>query len=35
VLFGYSDESKAYRLFDPIAKKIMISRDVMFDEGES
>jgi len=35
VLLGYNDESKAYRLFDPIAKKIVISRDVMFDEGES
>jgi len=35
VLLGYNDESKAYRLFDPIAKKIVISKDVMFDEGES
>ncbi|CAL9016687.1 unnamed protein product [Prunus brigantina] len=35
VLLGYSDESKAYRLFDPITKKIVISRDVVFDEGES
>ncbi|CAL8156633.1 unnamed protein product [Prunus armeniaca] len=35
VLLRYSDESKAYRLFDPIAKKIVISRDLVFDEGES
>lgn len=35
VLLGYSDESKAYKLFDPIAKKIVMSRDVVFDEGES
>jgi hypothetical protein len=35
VLLGYSDKSKAYRLFDLIAKKIVISRDVVFDKGES
>jgi len=32
VLLGVSEESKAYRLFDPISKKIVISRDVVFDE---
>ena len=34
VLLGYNDESKAYRLFDPITKKIVINRDVVFNEGE-
>nr|DAD43144.1 TPA_asm: hypothetical protein HUJ06_001374 [Nelumbo nucifera] len=32
VLLGVSEESKAYRLNDPIAKKIVISRDVVFEE---
>ncbi|KAI5397339.1 hypothetical protein KIW84_063232 [Lathyrus oleraceus] len=27
-----SEESKAYRLFDPISNKIVISRDVIFEE---
>ena len=34
VLLGVSDESKAYRLFDPVAKKIIVSRDVVFEENE-
>ncbi|XP_026395891.1 uncharacterized protein LOC113290509 [Papaver somniferum] len=32
VFLGYSDVSKAYKLFDPITEKIMTSRDVVFDE---
>lgn len=32
ILLGVSDESKAYRLYDPITKKIRISRDVIFEE---
>jgi hypothetical protein len=32
---GVSDESKAYKLFDPLNKKIIISRDVVFDENKS
>ena len=35
VLLGVSEESKAYRLYDPIAKKIVISRDVVFEEDKS
>lgn len=29
---GYSDESKGYRLLNPENKKIVVSRDVIFDE---
>ncbi|PNY02870.1 copia-type polyprotein [Trifolium pratense] len=31
---GISEESKAYKLYDPIQKKIIISRDVKFDESK-
>lgn len=34
VLLGLSEESKAYRLYDPVSKKIVVSRDVVFDENE-
>jgi hypothetical protein len=34
-LVGYSEESKGYRLFDPITKRISISRDVLFDEKKA
>lgn len=32
IFLGISDKSKAYRLFNPITKKIVVSRDVIFDE---
>ena len=35
ILVGYSENSKAYRLCNPISKKIIISRDVHFNEEES
>lgn len=35
IFFGVSDESKAYRLFDPISQKIIVSRDVVFEEDQS
>lgn len=35
IFLGVSEESKAYRLFNPITKKIIISRDVLFDEETS
>ena len=35
VLLGVSEESKAYRLYDSVAKKIVISRDVVFEEDKS
>lgn len=30
VLLGVGDKSKAYRLFDSVSKKIIISKDVIF-----
>ena len=35
VFVGYSERSKAYKLYNPITKKLMISRDVKFREEES
>jgi len=35
VLLGVSDESKAYKLFNPITKKVIVSRDVVFEEEKS
>jgi len=32
VYMGVSEESKASRMYDPITKRIIISRDVVFDE---
>ncbi|CAA7032829.1 unnamed protein product [Microthlaspi erraticum] len=32
VLLGYNSESKAYKMYDPVEKKIHISRDVIFEE---
>ena len=32
VFLGVSEASKAYKLFNPLTKKIMTSRDVIFDE---
>jgi hypothetical protein len=35
VLLGISEESKAYRLYDPVSQKILVSRDVVFEEDKS
>ena len=35
VHLGMSKESKAYRMYNPVTKKILVSRDVVFDENES
>lgn len=35
VLLGVSEESKAYRLYDPATKKVVTSRDVVFSENEA
>ncbi|CAL2259306.1 unnamed protein product [Prunus armeniaca] len=32
VILGVSEESKGYRLFDPVAKRVVVSRDVIFEE---
>nr|DAD19628.1 TPA_asm: hypothetical protein HUJ06_021091 [Nelumbo nucifera] len=33
VLLGVSEESKGYRLYDPVAKRVVTSRDVVFEEN--
>jgi hypothetical protein len=35
ILLGVSEESKAYKLYDPVEKKIIVSRDVVFEESRS
>ncbi|KAF2306960.1 hypothetical protein GH714_022798 [Hevea brasiliensis] len=35
VMIGYEEGSKAYRLYDPVKKKLIISRDVIFEEEKS
>ena len=35
VFVGYCDESKAYKLYNPSTKKVIISRDVQFIEEEA
>lgn len=34
ILLGLSEESKAYKLYDPKNKKVVISRDVVFEETQ-
>ena len=34
VLLRMSEQSKAYRLYDPMSNKIVVSRDVVFEENE-
>ena len=35
IFLGVSDQSKAYKLYNPITKRIVISRDVVFDETKT
>ena len=35
IFVGYSENSKAYRLYNPILKKVIINRDMHFNEEES
>jgi hypothetical protein len=35
IFFGYSDDTKAYKLYDFIARKVIISYDVQFMENEA
>lgn len=32
ILLGVSKESKGYKLFDSVAKKVVLSREVIFEE---
>ena len=34
VLLGISEESKGYRLYEPISKRVVVSRDVVFEEDK-
>nr|XP_025665251.1 uncharacterized protein LOC112763924 [Arachis hypogaea] len=34
IFIGYSTDSKAYKLYNPETKKVIISRDVTFDEKD-
>ncbi|KAJ0795822.1 putative RNA-directed DNA polymerase [Helianthus annuus] len=34
ILVGYSEQCKAYKLYNPTTGKVIISRDVIFDEGQ-
>ena len=33
VILGYEDGTKAYRFYDPARGKVVVSRDVVFDEA--
>ena len=35
IFVGYSEDTKAYKMYDPVTKKVIISRDVQFVENES
>jgi len=32
VFIGYADGAKAYRVYDPVFRRVLVSRDVVFDE---
>lgn len=35
IFVSYSEESKEYKLFNPLTKKLVVSRDVIFDEDKA
>ncbi|GAU44848.1 hypothetical protein TSUD_112220 [Trifolium subterraneum] len=34
ILLGLSEESKGYKLYDPVSQRVIVSRDVIFDESK-
>ena len=34
IFIGYSEESKAYKLYNSLTNKVVVSRDVIFSEEE-
>ena len=34
IFIGYNEESKAYKLYNPLTKKVVVSRDVVLNEEE-
>lgn len=34
ILLGVSEESKGYKLFDPDTKRVVVSKDVVFEEDK-
>jgi len=32
VFIGYETGSKAYKMYNPVSKRLQVSRDVIFDE---
>lgn len=35
IFIGYNEESKAYKLYNPLTNKVVVSRDVIFNEEEA
>ena len=35
IFVSYSEDTKAYKLYDPVTRKVIISQDVQFVENES
>ena len=35
MFFGVSETSKAYKLYVPLTKKVVVSRDVIFEEKKT
>ncbi len=35
VLLGVSEETNGYRLYNPVTKRVVVSRDMVFEEAES
>jgi len=33
VFLGYADGAKTYRIYDPVSRRVLVSRNVVFDEA--